>query len=112
MRAFVNVCKRKETRDTRFPFRARFGLPDAVRAVCTANKNAEGHTLVAVEVVRNLVGEVHNFLAVGELHNLAVVEEVHNFLAVGVVHNLAVAEVGNLGEEDHILVEALLVQEL
>ena len=54
----------------------------------------EGHTLVAVEVVRNLVGEVHNFLAVGELHNLAV------------------AEVGNLGEEDHILVEALLVQEL
>ena len=72
----------------------------------------EGHTLVAVEVVRNLVGEFHNFLAVGELHNLAVVEEVHNFLAVGVVHNLAVAEVGNLGEEDHILVEALLVQEL
>ena len=72
----------------------------------------EGHTLVAVEVVRNLVGEVHNFLAVGELHNLAVVEEVHNFLAVGVVHNLAVAEVGNLVEEDHILVEALLVQEL
>ena len=63
----------------------------------------EGHTLVAVEVVRNLVGE---------LHNLAVVEEVHNFLAVGVVHNLAVAEVGNLDEEDHILVEALLVQEL
>ena len=72
----------------------------------------EGHTLVAVEVVRNLVGEVHNFLAVGELHNLAVVEEVRNFLAVGVVHNLAVAEVGNLGEEDHILVEALLVKEL
>ena len=40
MRAVVNVCKRKETRDTRFPFRARFKLPDAVRAVCAANKNA------------------------------------------------------------------------
>ena len=52
-------------------------------------------SLVAVEVVRNLL-----------------VEEVHNFLVVGLVHNLAVAEVGNLGEEDHILVEVLLVQEL
>ena len=49
----------------------------------------EGHSLVAVEVVRNLL-----------------VEEVHNFLVVGLVHNLAVAEV------DHILVEVLLVQEL
>ena len=55
----------------------------------------EGCSLVAVEVVRNLL-----------------VEEVHNFLVVGLVHNLAVAEVGNLGEEDHILVEVLLVQEL
>ena len=55
----------------------------------------EGHTLVALEVVCNLL-----------------VEEVHNFLVVGVVHNLAVAELGNLGEEDHIHVEALLVQEL
>ena len=55
----------------------------------------EGHTLVALEVVCNLL-----------------VEEVYNFLVVGVVHNLAVAELGNLGEEDHILVKALLVQEL
>ena len=55
----------------------------------------EGRTLVALEVVRNLL-----------------VEEVHNFLVLGVVHNLAVAELGNLGEEDHILVKALLVQEL
>ena len=55
----------------------------------------EGRTLVALEVVRNLL-----------------VEEVHNFLVLGVVHKLAVAELGNLGEEDHILVKALLVQEL
>ena len=55
----------------------------------------EGHTLVALEVVCNLLDE-----------------EVHNFLVVGVVHNLAVAELGNLGEEDHILVKALLAQEL
>ena len=40
MRAFVNVCKRKETRDTRFPFRARFRFSDAVRAVYAANKTA------------------------------------------------------------------------
>ena len=55
----------------------------------------EGRTLVALEVVCNLL-----------------VEKVHNFLVVGVVHNLAVAELGNLGEEDHILGKALLVQEL